>query len=241
MKLYKLILSITLCCLFFLSCSKSIESKFEPVNPKAIPEARQLLNFLYSLQGKYTLTGQHNFVSDLGRYDEVVHTMTGKYPAVWGSDFSFMAQGDSVYKYQHCGPMNLTAPFDICAFNGRSANELRQSMIDEAKRKYAEGRIITLMWHCCFPTGCDECDGADIWRLADRLPSQEEWDELVTDGTELNTSWKRQMDGVASFLKQLQDAHVPVLWRPFHEMNGVWFWWCNKPGENGFKKLWIAM
>ncbi|KAA6306388.1 Mannan Endo-1 4-beta-mannosidase, partial [termite gut metagenome] len=41
--------------------------------------------------------------------------------------------------------------------------------------------------------------------------------------------------------KQLQDAHVPVLWRPFHEMNGVWFWWCNKPGENGFKKLWIAM
>lgn len=22
-------------------------------------------------------------------------------------------------------------------------------------------------------------------------------------------------------------------------MNGVWFWWCNKPGENGFKKLWI--
>jgi mannan endo-1,4-beta-mannosidase len=24
-------------------------------------------------------------------------------------------------------------------------------------------------------------------------------------------------------------------------MNGVWFWWCNKKGENGFKKLWIMM
>jgi mannan endo-1,4-beta-mannosidase len=49
------------------------------------------------------------------------------------------------------------------------------------------------------------------------------------------------MDGVAACLKQLQDARIPVLWRPFHEMNGVWFWWCNKPGEDGFKKLWIAM
>jgi len=26
-------------------------------------------------------------------------------------------------------------------------------------------------------------------------------------------------------LKQLQDANVPVLWRPYHEMNGDWFWW----------------
>jgi mannan endo-1,4-beta-mannosidase len=24
-------------------------------------------------------------------------------------------------------------------------------------------------------------------------------------------------------------------------MNGVWFWWCNKKGANGFKKLWIMM
>ncbi|MDR1258193.1 MAG: glycoside hydrolase family 26 protein [Tannerellaceae bacterium] len=241
MKLHKLFFSISLACLFVTACDKQIEQGFEPVNTKATPESRQLLDFLYSLQGKYTLTGQHNFVSDLPRYDNVVFSITGKYPVVWGGDFSFMAQGDSVYKYQHCGPMNLTTPFDSCAFNGRSITDLRQGLIDEVKRKYAEGRIITLMWHCCFPTGCDECDGADIWRLADRLPSQEEWDELVTDGTELNTLWKKQMDGVATYLKQLRDANIPVLWRPFHEMNGVWFWWCNKPGENGFKKLWIAM
>ena len=24
-------------------------------------------------------------------------------------------------------------------------------------------------------------------------------------------------------------------------MNGVWFWWCNKKGPGGFKKLWIAL
>jgi mannan endo-1,4-beta-mannosidase len=240
MKLQKTFGLIALCCLLLAGCSEKLIG-FKPVNPKATPEAKQLLSFLYSIQGKYTLTGQHNFASDLPRYDNIVYQMTGKYPAVWGADFSFMAQGDSVRKFQHCGPMNLTTPFDSCALNGQTKEELRQGIIDEAKKRYASGRIITLMWHCCFPLNGDECDGADIWRLTERLPSQEEWDELVTDGTNLNTLWKKQMDGIAVYLKQLRDANIPVLWRPFHEMNGVWFWWCNKPGENGFKKLYIAM
>lgn len=46
---------------------------------------------------------------------------------------------------------------------------------------------------------------------------------------------------VAGYLKQLRDAHVPVLWRPYHEMNGVWFWWGNKKGNDGIIKLWKMM
>jgi mannan endo-1,4-beta-mannosidase len=46
------------------------------------------------------------------------------------------------------------------------------------------------------------------------------------------------VDVIAWFLKQLRFAGVPVLWRPYHEMNGAWFWWGQKPGENGYKKLW---
>ncbi len=42
-------------------------------------------------------------------------------------------------------------------------------------------------------------------------------------------------------LKKLYDANVPVLWRPFHEMNGIWFWWGNRPGEGGIKELWKIM
>ena len=38
-------------------------------------------------------------------------------------------------------------------------------------------------------------------------------------------------------MKQLKYAGVPVLWRPYHEMNGGWFWWGQKRGENGYKKL----
>ena len=96
------------------------------------------------------------------------------------------------------------------------------------------------MWHAAPPGADDCCDGTQIWTW-DKRPNQQQWDEITTDGTPLNLAWQKQVDTIAGYLKQLRDAKVPVLWRPYHEMNGVWFWWCNKPGENGFKKLWIMM
>jgi mannan endo-1,4-beta-mannosidase len=113
-------------------------------------------------------------------------------------------------------------------------------LIERVKEQYAKGHIITLMWHGCFPTDGHECMGETIWAMG-KTPSEQEWMDLITEGTEINTAWKAQVDVIAGYLKQLQDAHIPVLWRPYHEMNGVWFWWCNKQGENGFPKLWNMM
>lgn len=212
-----------------------------PVNPNATAEAKELLSFLYSISGRYTLAGEHNFSSDLERYDAVVHEMTGKYPVVWGSDFSFSATGDDFARYQHAGPLNLTVPFEKpCIQTGRTVAEARQDIVDTAIRKAAEGRIITLMWHCCDPrvTDGNECGGDKVWTMENAY-TQAEWDELCTDGTALHEAWEREMDTVIPYLRQLQEAHVPVLWRPYHEMNGAWFWWGNHPGENGFKRLWI--
>lgn len=224
--------------LFAFFCSAQ---PYAPVNKNATPEAKQLLSFLYSVRGKYTITGQHNFVSDFPKYDETVHAMTGTYSALWGADFSFSAQGDNARKFQHCGPLNLSVPMDSCYDNGKTVAEQRQLLVNEAIKQHAKGRIITLMWHSCYPTNGDECNGDDIWRLSAGIerPNAAEWKELTTDGTPLNKAWKKQWDGVAFYLKQLQDAKVPVLWRPYHEMNGEWFWWGYQPGENGFKKLWI--
>lgn len=33
------------------------------------------------------------------------------------------------------------------------------------------------------------------------------------------------MDKAAKALKELNDKNIPVLWRPFHELDGGWFWW----------------
>ena len=117
---------------------------------------------------------------------------------------------------------------------------MRTAMIQRVKEQYAKGHIITLMWHGCFPTEGHECMGETIWAMG-QSPSEQEWMDLVTEGTAINTAWKAQVDVIASYLKELQDAKIPILWRPYHEMNGVWFWWCNKQGENGFPKLWKMM
>lgn len=235
---------VILLSIFISGCSCGDKKGYGPVNKNATSEAVQLLDFMYSLQGKYTLTGMHNFASDINRYDFIVDSLTGMTPVIWGSDFSFNALGDNQCSFRHCGPLNLTVPGNRnipCKELNLSTDQQRQLIVETAIKKYSEGRIITMMWHCCWPANGDDCNGDDIWRWIENLPTQSEWDELTTDGTELNALWKKQMDGVAKYLKQLQNAGVPVLWRPFHEMNGVWFWWCNKPGEGGFKKLWIAM
>ena len=53
-----------------------------------------------------------------------------------------------------------------------------------------------------------------------------EWDAIVTEGTEINKFFKKDLCQVADFIKILDDAGVPVLWRPLHEVNGSWFWFC---------------
>jgi len=211
-----------------------------PANPDASPEAVQLLNFLYSIQGKYILSGQHNFLYEPVKYTELVHQITGRYPVVWGCDFSFNVSGEDARKFQHCGPANLMDYADTFRFHGIHPDTLRERMVQKAIELWKKGHIITLMWHHCFPPLGDTCNGSSVWAMENR-PSPELWDSLVTEGTALNNAWKKQAEIIVPWLQKLRDAHVPVLWRPYHEMNGVWFWWCNQQGENGFPRLWKMM
>ena len=119
-----------------------------------------------------------------------------------------------------------------------ATDSARGSMIRAAQEMHSRGAIITLMWHSCFPEDGMRCSPAKIWH---RQISDSLWNELVTPGTELHEKWLRQLDYVAEFLKVLRDEHIPVLWRPYHEMNGIWFWWGNKPGPNGYQALWKGM
>jgi mannan endo-1,4-beta-mannosidase len=210
------------------------------VDPKATREARQLLDFLYEIQGKYTLTAQHNYIGSGANFTGRAQELTGRLPLIWGTDFSFSYQGKEPEKFQHCGPLNLTEPGKVTRYTGGTPASTRRAIADNAVLMWRQGHVVTLMWHACPPQLGNSCDGNDIWTL-DKRPTQAWWDELTTDGTKLNTAWKQQVDQVAVYLALLRDAGVPVLWRPYHEMNGVWFWWGNKKGPNGFAKLWRMM
>ncbi|MBZ5620782.1 MAG: glycoside hydrolase family 26 protein [Acidobacteriia bacterium] len=186
----------------------------EPVNPNATPEARALLKTLCAVSGKGILSGQHNFPNQRSQDTDKVNAITGKYPAIWGSDFGF-TDGEDKDSILH-----------------------RDLMIEEAKKQAAAGSIIVLCWHMLRPTEDEPGKPGASWRGSVQAKlTDDQWAELITSDTPLHKRWEKYMDTAAEFLKQLQDAHIPVLWRPMHENNGGFFWWGGRPGPAGTAQL----
>lgn len=194
----------------FFIISSFTYAQIKPVTPDASDEAVRLLEYLYSISGKYTLSGQHCPPLKGSMNLPVLEKQLGIYPAVFGQDFGFSAPGT----------------WDGINF--------RQQTVDEAIRRHNEGFIITLMWHAVRPI---EEEPVTFRESIQGELTEKEWHDLITPGTEIHERWKSQVDVIAFFLKQLRNAKVPVLWRPYHEMNGHWFWWGHKEGENGYRKL----
>lgn len=113
-----------------------------------------------------------------------------------------------------------------------------QIMVDSIKQKYANGYTIALIWRVGRPMDTAPCK----WpQHVQAEVSDEEWMEFTTPGTALHERWLVQVDEIAGYLKQLRDANIPILRRPYHEMNGVWFCWGDKKGPDGYATLWQVM
>ncbi len=97
---------------------------------------------------------------------------------------------------------------------------------------HEKGGIVTICWHCGsdFGGSWSECMNTNL----------EDWDKALTEGTDEYNKLIAGMDKAAEALKELQKEGIPVLWRPFHELDGGWFWW-SKGGAFKFVKLWRIM
>ena len=99
------------------------------------------------------------------------------------------------------------------------------------------GGIITASSH--FTNPLDEEQGYNGY-----LGKEEAWEDLITEGTAANARLKMDLNTVATLFRELQNNDIPILWRPLHEMNGNWFWWCIKQKNNylvdaeSYKNLW---
>jgi mannan endo-1,4-beta-mannosidase len=116
--------------------------------------------------------------------------------------------------------------------------ENRQTMIDEAKRQWNNGSIVSIMWHACNPAllcPSNHTDGFGPWSNL----TEDQWGNLTstTDSNVLNQNWTRMMDEIAVYLQDLKDNGVEVLFRPLHEMNQEKFWWGGRIGMNGTSRL----
>ncbi len=93
----------------------------------------------------------------------------------------------------------------------------------------ANGGIVTMSSHFENPSGnvrkSSPCRGVLGYENS-REAYEKGFVDLITEGTEYNTFFRRELETDARFLKALGDNGVPVIWRPLHETNGNWFWFC---------------
>ncbi len=103
-------------------------------------------------------------------------------------------------------------------------------VVERSKAWWNQGGLVTICWH----TGIN---GKGYNESKEDVP---DFEKLLTEGTPEHEAMIANWDKAAEALVQLRDAGIPVLWRPFHEFDGTWFWWGKDGGEN-FIKLWQMM
>lgn len=174
------------------------------------PAAPVLLSFLESIQGTHCLTGQHAGRAYMGNIDNV-YEKTGTYPAVVGFDVG-------IYNTTKGTP----------AYAG-----ILQTIANEAASYHDQGGIVTMSWHW-IPPDLESGTYNSTKGIFDIEAA------LQADTPEHN-QLLRDMDEVAEHvLIPLRDKNVPVMWRPFHEASGGWFWW-SKSGKDNLIELWKLM
>ena len=99
-----------------------------------------------------------------------------------------------------------------------------------AKEWWNRGGLVTICWHAGIYGGGYNESKNDVpdFRL------------LLDEKTEEHRKMIANWDRAAHALSKLQDAGVVVLWRPFHEFDGRWFWWGKGTPED-FIWLWRMM
>lgn len=106
------------------------------------------------------------------------------------------------------------------AWAGYSGSGRNQHII--ALEHWQRGGIVTFCWHWRM-TGEFYTD-----KTSYRIPMKD--GKLYTESVDF-TPIVSDIREVAIYLQYLEDAGVPVLWRPLHEASGGWFWWGAKRSD----------
>jgi len=182
------------------------------INPNANQDAKSLYTYLVSKFNKRIISGSTD------DYIDTAKKITGKTPMLRAFDFQHYTQGYA-YLWKNGGH---TFGWDD---NGQT-----QKAINWYNSTGKIG-IVSFQWHWHSPSGGTA--GTNTF-----YTNQTTFDVTlaVQPGTQENTYILRDIDSIATQLKKLQKAGVPVLWRPLHEAGGAWFWWGAK-GPGACKKL----
>jgi len=187
--------------LLILSIGASAQKK-KLIDPKATSETQALFENLGALARDHTLFGHqhateygHGWFGEEDRSD--VKSVTGSHPAVIGVDLS--------------------------GFSGRppeaiekAKETVRKNIIDT----YNRGGVTTVAWHFSNPVS----KGGFYWVDSLSLPAV----KYIIPGGEAHDQYKEILKSVSEWAHTLKGADgklVPLIFRPYHEFDGGWFWW----------------
>jgi mannan endo-1,4-beta-mannosidase len=109
-------------------------------------------------------------------------------------------------------------------------------LIDRALSQTAAGGLVTMAWHERNPV--EVCQRGEYYECAKKAMTPETLKAVLTPGTRENALWLADVRAMAKTLHKLREAGVVVLFRPYHEMNGNWFWWGK---QDLYPELWDAL
>ncbi|MCV9888715.1 glycosyl hydrolase [Metabacillus halosaccharovorans] len=194
----------------FASTADSDKRKLDLVDSNASEKTKSLFAYLQDVGGKRVLFGHQHATDEgltitgsgtrVGSTQSEVKNSVGDYPAIFGWD-------------------TLSLDGDERPGSSENTNEQnRQNLITSMKAAHDLGGIVALSMHPPnFATGGRYNDTSSKDAVLDILP-----------GGQANAIFNAWLDNLALFAHGLKDDKgelIPVIFRPFHEQNGGWFWW----------------
>ena len=187
----------------------------KPIDRKATKETKNLYLNLQRLAKKGIMFGhQDDLAYGVGwKYQDGrsdVKEVVGEYPALVGWDLGHLELGR---------PVNLdSVPFE--------------AMKSFVRQVYEQGGVNTFSWHPNNPLD----PAKDTWAHQDSTIMH-----LFAD-PEAMQEYDKWLDRLALFFKSLKGPKgeaIPVIFRPYHEHTGSWFWWGRGHSTpEAYKKLW---
>ena len=199
---------VILITLFFISCSNP-QAKYENmvrkgmVDQQATAETVALFDNLGKLSANHILFG-HQHATEYGRGwngDENrsdVKDATGSHPAVIGYDFMGFTRAEQ---------------------SPEAIEKEQQRLAKYISETYDRGGVVTICWHFTNPVQ----GNSFYWREG----SVRAVEHIIPGGSH-HEKYREILDRIGKLAHSTKGADgklVPMIFRPYHEFDGDWFWW----------------